>query len=249
MSSDPGYGFPTEGEPYMTRARRRRLSRRRNRLRKPIEILRDSRLARGAGIAGLATVVIGTTTTLATYTDTAILAADVSSGIELAALNSDEGIVALSRQPGTELAHLTTDKLVPGATVEVPVRIGNNSPSSAISPTIRVTAEPTDGTPGELLEHVTTVITQDDGDKRRDITEPHQDPDGDASGHEIRAAPEPLEPRQGAAQQTGETYSGGSDASAVYTILLTLEDAPELREFNAASWDVSISLEGMSQSL
>ncbi|HIW99913.1 MAG TPA: hypothetical protein H9871_07185 [Candidatus Nesterenkonia stercoripullorum] len=227
----------------MTRIERRRS---RSRLRRAGKSLRGSRLVRGAGVAALAAVVIGSTTTLSRFADMAIIRADVSSGIELAALSGDETIVAVSARPGTELAQLSTDELVPGATVEVPLRLANNSPGSAIAPTITVTAEPGDDTGVELLRHFTAEILQGQGDERRDITEPPQEPEEDASRLEVRAAPDRLEPREGAPQQAGEAYTGGPDAADTYTILLTLEDVPELRAISGASWNVSISLEGMS---
>jgi hypothetical protein len=247
MSPGRGEGGSTESQPYMTRAQRRRSLRRWNGARRAGARIQDSRLARGLGVTALATVVIGTTTTLATFTDTAVLATDISSGIELAALTSDQAIAVLSSQPGTELAGLSTDELVPGAVMEVPRRIGNNSTGSAIAPTLRVTAEPADESSAELLPHVSAAIVQDEGDERRDITEPHDDPGEDSAALEVTAVPESLAPREGAAQRSGEIYSGGADALAHYTILFTVEDVPELREVSGASWNVSISVEGMSQ--
>ena len=246
MSSGFGHGRFAGSQPYMTRAERRRSRQLRARIRRASGSLTRSRALRGAGVAALAAVVIGSTTTLARFSDMAIITADISSGIELAALSSDETILALSNQPGTELARLSTEELVPGATVEVPIRLANNSPGSAISPTVRVTAEPGEGTDAELLEHVTAMILQEEGDERRDITEVTPPSEGGSPALEVRAEPEILEPRTGDAQQAGETYTGGPDASAAYTILFAVEEAPELRDVSGASWNLAITLEGMS---
>ncbi|WP_291794564.1 hypothetical protein [Brevibacterium sp.] len=180
----------------------------------------------------------------AAFTDAARLRTELSSRFEIAVLDDEGAIAALTRAPGQPLTRTSTAELMPGTTLELPVRIANNSPGPAFAPVLRVKAT---GPEAALLGHLRLAVSHTQDGTATVLTGDPADPeDSPDLRQEISVAPPELAPRTGAAQAAGEHFSGGSRSSAVLTVRLTLTDDADLRRLSHASWTIDLSLEGTS---
>ncbi|WP_309132052.1 hypothetical protein [Brevibacterium sp.] len=184
----------------------------------------------------------------AAFTDTSRLRTELEAHFELAVLEDSGKIVRLSRESDSALTFRSTSSLVPGSQLRIPIEVANNSVAHSTRPelTVAVTGH------GRVADHTAqmkaTVVEHHDGVESVLLGNADESARGIGLGQPATVTASQLSPRSGPAQAQGEKFAGGDTAASKFTVLIALADDPVFRDFQEASWTITITIEGTSGS-